>query len=561
MAASKMKGVLNVSRGPNFGDEKVMQFRDMMMKDVLTDYVIHVKEEKIKCHKMILAEASPFFNAIFTLKKDDSDLEEIRMDGLHVRAVRDLVQYCYIGELENVPISLVKEYLVVVKLFQLMELYEKFDTFLVENMEEASCLKFFSYANRFDLSKSRDAAMNTILSSLSDVKNMPELNELSVDEVSAIMTAGSSNAENKENLFQMSINYLTSDEKRGKQIDTFVNVLVDSCLNDYVGEFRERYQSSISSLDDSCVKVMKNLDYSDKSDELSYLRGRRIMVYGGVRKDESLVNKVFMLDLVTGESEEILQAFVRFGSAICETKHGLLVVGGLTSMDAATCQLINKCDLLNLSTLTWTHFPDPLSKVYFSGAASMQEAVFLVGGSKRENRMDCLDTLNRKWSRCPDLLEEVNEPIVVVIESFLLVVSNIKEGNSKGRIGNAIVLQCYDTTNKSWSLRSPLPQAVTETFGASAVSSGQKMFLVGGKQRMFLSYELPCDTWSSLTRPAQDHWFGSSIQAGNRIIVCGGLHDGRMDDIEIYDLQSEKWSMSKVKLPVPVWHLFCCELK
>ena len=314
-----------------------------MLKDELTDYMIHAGGEQIRCHKMVVAEASPLFSALFSLNKDERDLKEIKMGRLHAKAVRDVVKYCYDGQLEDVPIILVKEYLAVVKLFNLKELFNTFDTFLVDNIMEASCLKFFSYANRFDLSKSKDAALNTILSNPDNVKNRPELDELSFDDISTIVSTGVSNAENKENLLQMSIKYLTSDEKRGKEIDKFVkDALKNSCSYEYVEELRERCQTSLSSLDESDMKVMKNLKYPDPDqiDKLGLERAGRMVVCGGVREDGRDVEKAYVSDLNSGECKEMLQLKWTMMTLVCATKHGLFV-----SND-------NKCALLNLSTLT-----------------------------------------------------------------------------------------------------------------------------------------------------------------------------------------------------------------
>ena len=50
MAASKLDTVLNVIRKPNSANKKIERYRDMMLKDVFTDYVIHAGGEQIRCH-------------------------------------------------------------------------------------------------------------------------------------------------------------------------------------------------------------------------------------------------------------------------------------------------------------------------------------------------------------------------------------------------------------------------------------------------------------------------------------------------------------------------------
>ena len=248
-------------------------------------------------------------------------------------------------------------------------------------------------------------------------------------------------------------------------------------------------------------------------------------------------------------------------SAICATNRGLLVAGGGTRLNPDTAT--RNCDLLDYSTLRWTRYPDTLSNVYGAGAVCIQEVVYLTGGYKgREKTLESLNLERKEWIKQPDMPQGVRFPIVTSVDHLILILLNTASVKNYFQPTFRITLQCYNTTSKHWQFKSSLPSAVTCTNGAQAVSVDQKMFVVGASEILCLVYDLQLDSWSILSQPMEDHFYGSTVNIDGKIVVLGGLHNRENSaTIEEYDPESGKWQVSSTKLPVAMYCHFCCLLK
>ena len=559
MAASRLTNVMTVSRGVTFSDNKMQIFMDMMKQDTLTDFAVHVNKDKIRCHRMVLSASSPFFRGLLSHNSRETECNEVKLDTFHVKAVRDLMEYFYVGELE-VPMNLVIEYFEAAHFLQLEELYDTFDKFISANVAADNCVGLLQYADRFSLHVTKKTAEKTVLSELLKVSKMSEFQELKYQEVSDIISKCVAIGQNGDVLLQSAINWIMFKEERTHHMNDFLDVVnLNTCSRHYLKEILLKYERKLLAQDvyDKIKKAAMSLH--DTSEEKNV--DRKIVVYGGMKKDNSLVNKCWTVDLVSGDCEEILQHPVRYDSAICITDYGLLVAGGGTQNNASTAT--NHCDVLNLSTLTWTSYPDTLSKMFGATAVYVDDRTFVLGGwCNRENIIESLNMKRRKWKKCRDMLQKSCLPIAAVVNKFILVLYNTARANSSFRRGNEISLQCYDISSDVWSFKAALPNTITKTYGASAVSVDQKMFVIGGWEKLCLSYDLPSNNWTILSPPEHMHVYGSSLYTDKKIIVCGGNHDLKnTDTIEIFDYQRGEWRMSKAELPVPVALMFCCVMK
>ena len=118
---------MKFTRTGGFADERIMCVSEMKRDGFLTDFVINVGDVEIKCHRMVLAAASPYFRAMFSHDLSESQAGTVELQDMNVDVVRDVVDYCYSGELD-VPSENFKLYLQVAHFFRLKELLTRIST-------------------------------------------------------------------------------------------------------------------------------------------------------------------------------------------------------------------------------------------------------------------------------------------------------------------------------------------------------------------------------------------------------------------------------------------------
>ena len=103
---------------------------------------------------------------------------------------------------------------------------------------------------------------------------------------------------------------------------------------------------------------------------------------------------------------------------------------------------------------------------------------------------------------------------------------------------------------REWQLKSLLPRGAPDTQGSKMVSVNNSLLLVGGHQKICAQYAILSDTWTLLTQPSLYHNFGGVLLYDNRIyLLGGGSGNSPIADIEEYDIKSDTWTISSLKMP------------
>ncbi len=99
----------------------------------------------------------------------------------------------------------------------------------------------------------------------------------------------------------------------------------------------------------------------------------------------------------------------------------------------------------------------------------------------------------------------------------------------------------------------------------SAVVWKDMIYLVGGFERLCMSFNPATNTWTNLSQCRYEHADGAALVWKDRILVCGGRSNkakcykgnpGGTSQIEEYDPETDTWSVSHIKLPLKLWAQF-----
>lgn len=561
MAASKLSNTLVIQRTSQFSDNRITSISNMQKTATLTDFSINVKGKIILCHRLVLASASPYFQALFNSDLKEAQHGEVRLDTLDARAVKGIVEYCYSGELE-MNWNNVKEYLEVVEHFQLQEVKRRFDEFIAGNLKPNNCIGFYYYSDLFLLKDTNKKSQQMMLTAFQEVTSGTEFKQLTYAELVDYIQ-GKIDVQSNDAILKACIDWILFDidERCSHFSDVLDHVRLENCSVDYLKHILNTYRKSLISDIEIYVRVnevlLSNLSTSAQSPDE---RKSKVIILGGKTSDTWPSNKCWEIDITSGETKELATlpaSAVKYYPAVCLTHVGILSAGGGTENQESSAT--TDCDLYETATRNWTKLPALPSPVMCAGAACVEDQVFIMGGYiGRQDVMDSFNLCSKKWSSCPKMLQKVSYPIVAMIGGCIFLLFNTSPANKRYRNGSDISLQCYNVNNSQWSFKSSLPAKIKDTMGVSAVTVGSKMFIGGGNARLCLSYCSDGDVWSILKKTIRQHIYGSAAYVKDRIVVCGGDNAGKQEDtIEIYDISKARWKRCEFKLPMPLTFLFC----
>lgn len=218
------------------------------------------------------------------------------------------------------------------------------------------------------------------------------------------------------------------------------------------------------------------------------------------------------------------------------------VIGGLSGLLGRT---VDRVDILDAGTGNWRRGPALPEPRHHPGAASIEGAVYVSGGSRRatnwapEENLWILRPGSDRWDSLPDMPEGRMGHQVIAAEGKLFVI---------GGRGESSRVLIYDRTT-GWKAGAAMPQK-RDHLGAVLV--GTKIYALGGRDSRILDrvdvYDVTADTWSEGPRmPRATSGMAAELLSDGRIHVVGGEDPGTLggnviDRHYVLDPNTGRWS-------------------
>ena len=201
---------------------------------------------------------------------------------------------------------------------------------------------------------------------------------------------------------------------------------------------------------------------------------------------------------------------------------GFIVAGGSTSVTSKRPS--RDCFLYDVYADTWSELPKLLTPAECASAVAINHNVHVLGGlDERGDVMECLslDADVEQWQTCAPMLRMCASPIAAVLNNKIYVLFNTTYENIKH--GNYIVsLACFHPHKNEWSVCCSLPKGTVNTEGASLTPCNDKLFLIGGADRLCMSFSPHQNLWTLLEKPQTVQWKAAAISIKEGIILMGG---------------------------------------
>ena len=242
--------------------------------------------------------------------------------------------------------------------------------------------------------------------------------------------------------------------------------------------------------------------------------------------------------------EECQLADVCFG----RVSDGIVVAGG----EDDDYTVYSQCHHFSVHTRQWKKLHDMPTARFCASAVEVEEMRLMVVGGVGSNWevsavCEIIDIVSNKWTSAAPLPTPMGKPLVAAAagRAFILPQYNMTPSTR---------ILMYDPSTDTHTHRSQVPDNVRDTWGACLVAVAQKLYLLGGEERLAVQYDPRTNQWVKLTPPTAMYtgYHGCcAVVKSHHIMVCGGDTEGRYDSnrIDEYNTTTGEWRMIDMRLP------------
>ena len=194
----------------DFSSQVFTELYRLRLEGKLCDVTLKVGESKLVSHRVVLAAASQYFDAMFTGDMIESRLDEIALHGIEFGALVDLVSFCYTGRIE-INVNNVQSLLCAANLLQLGGVKQACVEFLHRVLHPDNCLGIRTFADTYSCSELVEAAEIYAMKNFSDVAKSEEFLSLPPDEVVTLISREELNVRTEEEVFEAVLQWVKKD--------------------------------------------------------------------------------------------------------------------------------------------------------------------------------------------------------------------------------------------------------------------------------------------------------------------------------------------------------------
>ena len=163
-------------------DQFIQSLDELRDRKLLCDIHLVAEDESFPAHRVVLAAASPYFQAMFTGGFKENQMNEIKLNGMSSQGLKCVLDAIYTAELllsdENV-----RDVQPVASLLQMNEIVEHCGRFLAKNVSAENCLSFLSVAEKYDLQEVVDVCNKFVLENFDTISELMDFQKLSTEQL------------------------------------------------------------------------------------------------------------------------------------------------------------------------------------------------------------------------------------------------------------------------------------------------------------------------------------------------------------------------------------------
>ena len=238
-----------------------------------------------------------------------------------------------------------------------------------------------------------------------------------------------------------------------------------------------------------------------------------------------------------------------YHKSFCAVPDGIVAIGGVWRNNVSLM-----CHHFSVHTRSWKRLPDMPTARGSASAVVLGNVLMVLGGCDKHDVLAVCEKFHMTdgvWSSAAPMIECLWTPLVAVVTNKVHIVP-------RSTISPCTMMQQYDNTADRFSWAAQLPQHVRDTWGACLVAADEKLYLLGGEQRLAIQYSPAADQWTQLLSqpPARYDFRGCcSVVHDGKLLLCGGKTEGNNRNlVEEFDINTKQWKITDVKLPFAFYY-------
>lgn len=519
-----------------------------------TDIEIIVQDKSFRCHKVVLATVSQYFDAMFLSGMRECYDGVVRLQEIDSSTFVDILDFIYSGKL-NICTENAEDLLRASTLFQLKMLHNKCEDFLLNHVSNDNCIGAWRLAKSHECMELAKKAWYVILENFTEVCKTEDFNFLDADEMYEIINDDDLHVTNEEivcdavfrwyrfepetrtehasNLFEYLRLPLLSSEYLLHEVEPMDLVVNNQKCREIVKEAIS-YQMLPSRRPDFNSPRVTFRRYANMEEVL-------IMI-GGYNASNEKVSDVLAFSFARNTWFQLMSLPLKLGREFnsCVFGNDIFVSGGSQRLESL---LQYRSD-----TNEWVRCPNMLQGRRRHAMVAVGDSLFVLGGyddlKKEESEKTLSDVgeytiSSRTWTSCGQLSTPIRSTTAAVNKEKIFVFGGLLADEKETNI-----IQCFDTRLKTCSIVGDLPYACKLS---RAVVCDKRVFIVCTDGNiLLLSDENVCRKLAKI-RHFSRRRFGAIHHKGNILIIGGECGTSVYKDIFTFNPDTEKSSTVAIK--------------
>ena len=506
----------------------------------LFDYVIKGTKASFHFHSLVLALVSPVFRAMLRSEMSESAWKEVTFPTIPDNIMAKVIDYTYNGTCSlsrDHLVDLVKaaHYLQMSKLLKMCE--EQISTVL----RPTNCIPWLQLADKLHLTNIMPRIHKMMQTSYHEIITTTDFKELEKPELLQYLADVREYDACSDGVLNGALIWVKHDsENRLADLEDLLReVHISKCSDNVLSKMMDDYSDLFNKQQSMYRWILSEVLRKPMAHGKLHDDGKTIIIIGGQSFSDVSNTDCWTLqnDQMVKFSEFNTDAKLNSYHSICQIPGGFMVTGGNYS---------DLCVIFVLSMKMWVKQQSLLTSRSYHVSCFCSNKVFLMGGYtgllRTTSSVDFMDIEKKTWSNGAKLPKAACLLKAVNFKSKLFV---MYPGTR-----NCNFYQ-LDRDEKSWLQKTALPSSGD---GCSLAASDDKIFAAGGDKNINYMYTPTTDSWCQLTGPSLQERHGALVHHQQILYLFpGSKRDKILTNVEEYDISADKWSLTKWKMPTPLW--------
>lgn len=367
--------------------ESFEQLNLLRMDGNLCDVTLVTCGERFPCHRVVLASASPYFNAMYRTGMVECVKSEVEIKQITPEILGIILDFIYTAEIK-VTESTICHLMPAAMMLQMPHIIEACTTFLEHQLDPTNCIGIRSFAHEFNCIDLERRAKRFLLKRFSDVRLSGEFLKVSCKEIKDILSSKEMTVKCESEVYMAVLDWVAHDvEMRGCHLhDLLEYVRLGSIPPEFIKSQLEGCKI-LRKVPDECVEKLNRRFEELEMHLCSAVEPPRVpcekqVIYciGGYLRG-SVRNSEYYNPLDKQWKRVADMPHARSGLAACTIQGLVYAVGGRNNSIDNLNEDQSVVDCYNPKTNEWTHLPSMQLARNRVAVAVLDNKLYAAGGS------------------------------------------------------------------------------------------------------------------------------------------------------------------------------------